>query len=144
MYRPLLALLVCFSLLSACASQQDSNGDEPSGIVNPYQPQPGDDTMQRGNVYLDAVDVLILESYPLQIDLAIQGSLPTPCHHLRVVASKPDQQNRIMVEMYSLVDPDLICVQVLEPVQATIALGSFPSGHYTVWVNSEQVGEFDA
>jgi hypothetical protein len=49
-----------------------------------------------------------------------------------------------MVEVYSLVDPDVACIQVLEPFQQGINLGSLPQGSYTVYVNGEQVGEIDA
>jgi hypothetical protein len=32
---------------------------------------------------------------------------------------------------------------LLTPQEMNISLGSFPAGHYTVWVNGQQVGEFD-
>jgi hypothetical protein len=38
----------------------------------------------------------------------------------------------------------MACIQVLEPFQEQIDLGTFPSGHYSVWLNGEWVGEFDA
>jgi hypothetical protein len=61
-----------------------------------------------------------------------------------VIANPPDDQNQIQVEVYSVIDPEQMCIQVLEPLEANIGLGSFPSGHYTVFVNGEQVGEFDS
>ena len=85
-----------------------------------------------------------MESYPVQIMLALKGSLPTPCNQLRVVDNPPDKQNRIQVEVYSVLDPEQMCAQVLEPFEANIGLGSFPRGHYSVWVNGEMVGEFDS
>jgi hypothetical protein len=72
----------------------------------------------------------------------LQGALPTPCNQLRVIARSPDEQNRIQVDVYSVVDPSQVCAQVLEPLDANIGLGSFPTGHYSVWVNGEMVGEF--
>ena len=63
---------------------------------------------------------------------------------MRAVTGKPDQENKILVDVYSVVDPDAVCTQVLEPFQAQIELGTFPSGHYTVWVNGELAGEFDS
>ena len=83
-----------------------------------------------------------MESYPLQVALLIKGTLPTPCHRLRVEVSKPDIQNFIAVEAYSLVDPDQNCIQVLEPFDENIPLGSYPDGSYTVTLNGEEVGEF--
>ncbi len=110
----------------------------------PIRPRPEDAMMQRDNVYIEKVDLLTLESYPLQFNLVIVGNLPTPCHELRVKIDPPDAQNRIMVGVYSVVSPEKICIQVLSPFSQTIPLGSFAPGHYTVWVNGKKVAEFDA
>lgn len=121
-----------------------SDPDDPASPATtpPYQPQPGDSALARGEVFLDEKALLSLESYPPQIVLALAGSLPTPCHALRVVVAPPDAQNRIQVDVYSVVDPNEICIQVLEGFQQSVPLGSFPAGAYTVWVNGEPAGEF--
>jgi inhibitor of cysteine peptidase len=121
-------------------------GEQPvtGAVNNSYLPQPQDSKFTRGEAYIDSTDLLIMESYPVQISLALKGSLPTPCNQLRVVANPPDDQNRIQVEVYSVVDPEQMCIQVLEAFEANIGLGSFPTGHYTVLVNGKQVGEFDS
>lgn len=111
---------------------------------NPYAPQPADNQLMRGNVYLDSIQLLSMESYPPQIALLLQGSLPTPCNHLRVAVSAPDAKNRIFIDVYSVIDPNQICIQVLAPLEVNIPLGSFPPGHYSVWVNGEKIGEFDS
>jgi inhibitor of cysteine peptidase len=116
----------------------------PKPINSDYLPQRGDGSLTRGNVLIDNSDLLIMESYPIQVALTLQGSLPTPCNQLRVIAKPPDEQNRIQVDVYSVIDPEQLCVQVLEPFEVNIGLGSFPIGHYSVWVNGEQIGEFDA
>jgi hypothetical protein len=111
---------------------------------NPYAPQPGDHMLSRGNVYLESTDLLILESYPVKVNLYLSGNLPTPCNQLRVVVPEADADNRIYIEAYSVIDPNAICIQVLEPFDTTISLGSFTSGHYEVYVNGELIGEFDS
>ena len=115
----------------------------------PWAPQPGDAALNRGEVFLDGAEVILLESFPMQARLRLVGSRPTPCHALRVVVSPPDADNAIAVEVYTVVDPSQICTQVLEPFEETIPLGSFPtaehpSGTYTVLVNGELAGEFAA
>jgi hypothetical protein len=110
----------------------------------PFAPKPDDTNLSRGNVFLNESSLLIRESFPPQISLSLSGDLPTPCHELRVHVQEPDPDNKINVEVYSVVDPDRVCIQVLEPFQANIDLGIFPSGHYAVWANGEMVGEFDA
>ncbi len=111
---------------------------------NPWAPQPGDATLARGAAVLEASQLRVMESFPVQVMLSLSGHLPTPCHQLRVTTSVPDAQNRIQVSAYSVVDPGQACTQVLQPFQAQIPLGSFPAGSYTVWVNGEMVGEFRA
>ena len=124
-------------------SYPNKPGADNSG-QQPYAPQPGDAALTRGEAFIDSTDLLVMESYPVQIMLTLRGSLPTPCNQLRVVASPPNKKNRIMVDVYSVIDTGQICIQVLEPFDVNIGLGSFPTGHYTVWINGEMVGEFDS
>lgn len=134
-------------LLAACTANPPDMPvtSEPNPpIYNPYSPLPGDDAMIRSQVYLDLAEILIMESYPVQISLHIAGNLPDPCHDLRVVIGQPDGEKRISVEVYSVADPMTICVAMLEPFDVSLNLGSFPAGHYTVLVNEEIIGEFDA
>lgn len=151
-------LIFCAILIASCAPQaQATNGPDtavtspPEGTMttnepaeSPFSPQPGDQDLTRGNVYLNEASLLIRESYPPQIALSISGDLPTPCNQLRVNVAPPDTENRIDVELYSVIDPDKACVQVLEPFEELIELGTFPTGHYSVWINGEMVGEFDS
>ena len=112
-------------------------------FTNPFAPQPGDADLTRGNVYINEASLIIRESFPPQVSLTLAGDLPTPCNQLRAEISAPDPENKIRVDVYSVIDPNRICVQVLEPFEESIDLGTFPTGHYTVWVNGEMAGEFD-
>ena len=116
--------------------------EEPSAM--PYAPQPNDANFVRELIFIEELGLLIRESYPPQIALGISGNLPTPCHQLRAVISAPDAENKINVDVYTVVDPNLMCAQVLKPFSETIELGTFPSGHYSVWVNDQLAGEFDS
>ncbi|MCB0118663.1 MAG: hypothetical protein KDD72_06510 [Anaerolineales bacterium] len=117
----------------------------PNTGENPYAPSPADEALTRGNVYIDSVELLTLESYPLQFMLSIKGNLPTPCNQLRISAGQPDAtNNRIDVEVYSVANPDRMCTQVLSPFEANYPLGSFPTGKYSIWVNGEMVAEFQS
>jgi hypothetical protein len=105
-------------------------------------PQSGDDGRDRGPVYIDEAELTIKESFPVQVDLVVRGSLPTPCATLAWTADPPDEQGRIFVIAYSLQDPAVDCIQVLEAMEAELPIGSYSEGSYTVWLNGEQVGEF--
>lgn len=115
---------------------------QPSG----YEPQAGDEQLTRGEVFIEPGDsqLLVMESFPVQVTLALSGNLPDPCHALRVVVSSPDEQNRVYVEVYSVADPGQICTAVLEPFNAQIPLGSFAGGEYQVYINGELFGTFQA
>ncbi len=121
------------------------NSDTPTPYpLDDLKPAPGDDKLLRDAVYLDSVDLLVMESYPPQFSLSLQGNLPTPCNQLRVAVNQPDAENKIVVDVYSLSAPDAICIEMLQPFSVNFPLGSFPAGHYTLWVNGKQEAEFDA
>lgn len=108
-----------------------------------YSPVAGDATLDQGNVFINASEIVQLESFPVQVKLVLSGDLPTPCNHLRVVVSPPDANNEIQVAVYSVIDPETMCTQVLAPFDATIPIGNFISGSYRVIVNGEAVGMID-
>jgi hypothetical protein len=117
-------------------------GDGATPEPAPWEPAPGDLSLERAPAYVEGADVLVLESFPVQIVLNLHGSLPTPCHHLRVAVAEPDARHQIAVEVYSVADPGQMCTQNIVPFEVSINLGSFASGDYTILVNGEAVGEF--
>jgi len=117
---------------------------EPAPAVNQsWAPQPGDAAYQRGEAFIEKKDVLVMESMPPQFRLGLAGTLPTPCHELRVAVQPPDEENQINIEVYSVADPSRMCTQVLEPFLAEVPLENLEGGQYTVMVNGEQAGEGD-
>lgn len=103
-----------------------------------------EDGMMRGEIFMAGAAVQVKESMPVQVELLISGNLPTPCHQIKYKISQPDAENQIMVELYSVSDPDTMCTQVLQPFEETISLGEYASGKYSVWLNGSLIGEFDA
>lgn len=153
-----IAFLLTFLAVSCAPAPATSDNLPPDTVVtnppegtmpaneppaNPLRPKPGDVKLTRGNIFIQESGLLIRESFPPQVSLSFSGDLPTPCHELRAVINPPDTDNKIVVDAYSVVDPNMICTQVLKPFQESIDLGTFPSGHYTVWINGEMAGEFD-
>ena len=109
---------------------------------------PGEITPQAedGALYLHSADVLVMESYPVQVALVIAGELPTPCHELRYHYEIQDlgDEKRIDVNAYSVADPEEICIQVLQPFEEQVSfdLRNAAEGTYAVYLNGERVGEF--
>ena len=111
---------------------------------NPYAPQASDSALMRGEVTIDSASLNVGESQPLQVTLNFAYFQPTPCFQLRVEVSQPDAQNRIDVNAYAVAEKNKACtlMALATPLQATLDLGSFPQGQYSVWLNGKQVGEF--
>ena len=147
MKKTITLLLVLVFTLTACAPNTDdpiSSDSITPTEQNSYLPQPEDESLVKGAAFIDSKELLTLESFPLQFMLHITGNLPTPCNQLRVSVTPPDADKKIIVDVYSVSNPDKICIQVTEPFDASIPLGSFPEGKYTLWVNGEMVAEFQS
>jgi hypothetical protein len=108
--------------------------DEPAGGDQTTTTLPAEPGTAHGPVYLDSVEVLLLESYPVQVRALVKGSLPTPCHSLDWEVSGPDDAGRITLDLYSTAEDGAVCVQVLEPFEESIDVGSFASGSYVLVV----------
>ena len=109
--------------------------------ANPWDPQPGDKSLERGGVFISEKGLVVAESYPPQYMLSISGDLPTPCNQLRVRVGEPDDKGQIAVEAYSVIDNSLACIQVLSPFTVSVPLGTFTGVKYTVLLNGEEVGQ---
>jgi len=147
-------ILVGILSLTACAPGVETSGpdtpkssddiDQGTPPVEEWAPQPGDADLTRVEVEIEKTDLLTLESFPPQYMLHVEGWKGNPCQELRVVVSEPDDQNRIDVEVYTVIEPDVVCIQVLEGLDINIPLGSFSTGEYTVLLNGEVVGTISA
>lgn len=122
--RRVIALLAAFAFVFAACGD-----DEPAATA----PTTGD----RSPAYVNDVEIVLLESYPVQVRAIVQGDLPTPCHQLDWEVSDPED-DRIELEVYSTFDPEAVCAQVLEPFEETIDVGSFETGEYVLVVNGEE------
>lgn len=157
-------LLLMLSVLAACSPVSQATSEVVSTVApdtavtsppeqpmpantpmeNPFSSKPDDSKLTRQKAFLKEASIVIRESYPPQISLNLSGDLPTPCNQLRVDISQPMPDYKINVDVFSVIDPNVICTQVLKSFEESISLGTFPSGHYSVWVNGESVGEFDS
>lgn len=138
MYSKILVLLT-WVLLSGCGGLELPAQE---ATPAPWDPVPVDSEMQRGEIELMNVEVISLKSDPSQLAMQIEGALPTPCHLLRVEVSISEDQSSVEVDIYSIVDPDQICIQVLEPFSETIPLAGIANNEFQVIVNNQLIGEY--
>ena len=143
-FKSILALLFISVLLSACGAKAAT----PIALQfdNPYAPQAGDSNLMAGDIRVDSASVFMAKSQPPRPMVSFAYFQPTPCYKLRVEASGPDEQNRINLKAYAVAEKDKPCtlMALSTPLQASLNLGSLPKAHYTVFLNENQIGEFDS
>lgn len=90
----------------------------------------------RVEVAIESVDVLQLESFPVQLMLHVIGTLPNPCTTPEWDVS-PDGET-INVELYGVPDGSDACIQVLAPFEVNIPLGP-AGGDVEIVLNGESI-----
>jgi len=112
---------------------------------NPFLPQAGDSDMVRTDVQIISA-FLNLEQPQNSVLLGFTFYKETACDLLRVTVDQPNVQNQINVSVYAVGKKDKPCtlVTLRAPLQANLTLGSYPKGHYSVYVNGVKAGEFDS
>lgn len=142
-FTHILSWLFVLTVLSACGAKAT-----PAALQfdNPYAPQPGDSDLMSGDLTIDSTSVFLTKSQPPQVMVNFDYFQPTPCYQLRVEVNGPDEQNRIILKGYAVTEKDKPCnlMALATPLQASLNLGSVPAGHYTVFLNDNQIGEFDS
>lgn len=116
-----IALLLVSGLLAAC------------GV-----PAPAD---KRGRAQIDEVTVQILESFPVQVEVLIRGSLPDGCTEIDKVEQRFEPENdTFWIEVATVRTTDDPCTEALVPVEESVSLDVYglPAGTYTVDVNGAQ------
>jgi inhibitor of cysteine peptidase len=95
-----------------------------------------------GLATVEEIDILTLESFPVQIFVIASGYLPDPCTEIYQI-SQEREGNAFFITIETYRSPGF-CIQVLAPFEEVIPLKVYglPAGTYTVEVNGVQ-GSFD-
>lgn len=117
-----LVLIVAIARVGADDSDDPSNGTPP------------DDERRVEPITVEAVDVRLAESYPVQVFVEVTGYVPDPCWEPQEPVVS-EQGDRFEIEIVAERDPTEICAQAIEDYQSNIPLGSPDPGEYTVAVN---------
>ncbi|MBA7498083.1 hypothetical protein ES704_00817 [subsurface metagenome] len=91
-----------------------------------------------GLASVDEIDIFILESFPVQVQVIASGNLPDPCTEIsEVLQEREGDTFFITIKTYR---PPGFCIQVLAPFEEIIPLEVYelPAGTYTVDVNGIQ------
>ena len=94
-----------------------------------------------GQATVESVEILILESFPVQVRAVVKGYNPDPCTKINEITQKRDG-NTFVVTITTQRDRGQACIQVISPFEESISLdvAGLNAGTYTVTVNgvSEQ------
>lgn len=123
-----LSLLAALPLLAACGTPAPGTGGDTAG----------DQPVTGGLATVEGIDILILESFPVQVSVVVRGSLPDSCTEVDQISQELDAEtNTFSIEITTARPPDATCAQVIGSFEETIALEVYglPAGTYTVDAN---------
>jgi inhibitor of cysteine peptidase len=96
---------------------------------------PATPSLVPGTLPIEAVDVVVLESFPYQLRAQVRGYLPDGCTRLDQV-KQGREGNVITVTITTLRERDAVCILRIEIVERTIPLeGTYLPGDYVLRVN---------
>lgn len=92
-------------------------------------------------IQIDQVNIQILESFPVQVEVLILGSLPDSCTEIGAVEQRLDaEENTFWIEIETFRSEEETCAQALVPFEEAVPLDVYglPAGTYTVDVQGVQ------
>ncbi|MBG0787730.1 MAG: hypothetical protein H0S79_21790 [Anaerolineaceae bacterium] len=100
------------------------------------QEGPASEVIQGTVVYLNSMDILIMESFPVQVSVTLQGDLPDGCTTIQSVESSLEAQTFTII-FRTHRPAGQMCTQALVPFEETVSLDVYglPAGEYTVIAN---------
>jgi inhibitor of cysteine peptidase len=112
------------------------NSDTQTAPTEPATPA-GD--VEIGAAVIDDIDIMMLESFPVQINVTLKGNLPDGCTEPGLVIQTFDKAKKTFILKVSTNRPrDMVCTQALVPFERTIRLDGtvgLEKGIYTVDAN---------
>lgn len=88
---------------------------------------------------VESIDILILESFPVQIHVLIDGYLPSACYEITRIEKHREENTFFVTIMMS--DRGLVCIQKIEPFQEIAALDVYGLSAGTYYVDVNGIGD---
>ncbi len=130
----LAVLIIALAVLAACRPGTEATATPTAGPT----PEPTLESTEpvRGQAQVNNIDVLILESFPVQVNVVARGDLPDSCTQIdEIISQQSGQMFRVAVT--TLRQPAAGCAEALVPFEQSISLDvvGLPAGTYDVLVN---------
>ena len=148
--KRLISLAVLSLTLSACAADPvpatptDQPTPTPSETASPG-PTNLAIPLVPGVLYIDGFDIVMLQSFPVEITLLVRGSLADGCTQVGDITQIFDPSQNVFYVVINAVRPrDAACTDALVPFERAVPLDvlGLPRGKYTIDVNGSR-GEFE-
>jgi inhibitor of cysteine peptidase len=113
-------------------------------ILSACQPsQTTDDYTYGEHATVESLDIMMLESFPVQVEVRVSGYLPDGCTELDEITAEREGQEFILTVRTRRPTGDIACTQALVPFEETVALDveGLEAGMYTV-IAQEQEATF--
>lgn len=142
----MLILALMIGLIVACTPTGNEAGNAAATpTTSPDSPVSSDDPTTEpvptgevitGTAMIDSVDLLILESFPLQMTAHITGNYPDGCTGLGTVTQER-VENIITITVETTRPADMMCTQALVPFEENVSVDiqGLLAGEYTVIIN---------
>ena len=105
--------LILSLIISSCTGMQDGIDEELAPV--------------------ESIDILVLESFPVQINVLINGYLPNPCYEITQI-EKHREGNTFYVKLM-MKDSGLVCIQIIQSYQEIVALDVYGLSADTYYVD---------
>lgn len=146
--------LICVLLLSGCINKGQNNvetkpnvNNTPSNVV-PMDNAPGSQVTGGkeyiyGTASVETIQVLMLESFPVQVKVMAMGYLPDSCTEINEIKTEK-KENSFNINITTKRPKDAVCAQAIIPFNETIPLdvNGLKAGNYSVKVNGVK-GSFE-
>ncbi len=114
---------------------QNNIADEPANIISDSQETSGDEYLY-GSAIVECIQVLTVESFPVQVQVVAEGYLPDGCTEIDGITTEREE-NTFNIKINTKRPHDALCTDAIEPFSKTIPLEvlGLKAGNYTVNVN---------
>jgi hypothetical protein len=143
MSKNLLTLIALFFLLAACAPPVTEPQPLPTDPVAPNNPEPSDegpesvkDQVVLGQAPVDQVEIVIQESFPVQVSAIVRGYLPDACTEIGQINSG-QAEDTFKITIATIRPKDMACADVITAYEEVVPLDvlGLPAGVYAVNAN---------